>query len=369
MKGFFIMSQAHIKALQAKLTEKGADAALLTDQRNQRYLSGFDYDDGYVLVTKRNAYLITDFRYMEAATAASASFMTVEAPEGRGGMMIFISEVLRQEECRTLLFEEENVSFADYQRYAERFPEIKLESGASEILTGLRMVKDEEELAAMARAQAITDAAFEHIVKTIRPDEMTEIDVALELEFFMRSHGAEGLAFNTIAVSGSASSRPHGVPRNQKLERGFLTMDFGARVDGYCSDMTRTVVIGKADADMKKLYNTVLRAQTEALAAAKEGISCRALDKIARDIIDGAGYEGRFGHSLGHGVGLLIHESPSLAQGAAEDAVLKRGNTFTVEPGIYIEGHYGCRIEDMCCIRPDGTTTDFTHSPKELIEL
>lgn len=364
------MSPAHIKALQAKLTEKGADAALLTDRRNQRYISGFDYEDGYVLVTRENAYLVTDFRYIEAAKAASASFMTVEAPTGRGGMFIYINEVLRQEGCKTVLFEEETVSFADYRRYTERLPDVKIESGASEILIGSRVVKDEEELAAMARAQAVTDAAFAHIVKTIRPDEMTEIDVALELEFFMRSHGAEGLAFDTIAVSGSASSRPHGVPRNRKLERGFLTMDFGARVDGYCSDMTRTIVIGKADADMKKLYNTVLRAQTEALAAAKEGASCRGLDKIARDIIDGAGYEGLFGHSLGHGVGLYIHESPSLSQGAMpENAVLERGNTFTVEPGIYIEGLYGCRIEDMCCIRPDGSMTDFTHSPKELIEL
>ena len=363
------MPQAHIKALQAKLNEKGADAVLLTDKRNQRYVTGFDYDDGYVLVTKNHAYLITDFRYVEAAKAASASFMTVAAPEGRGGMMIYILEVLRREECGTLLFEEETVAYAAYRRYAEKFADVRFEGGASEILTELRMVKDEEELAAMARAQEVTDKAFAHILKTIRPDEMTEIDVALELEFFMKRNGAEGLAFDTIAVSGSASSKPHGVPRDQKLERGFLTMDFGARVDGYCADMTRTVVLGRADADMTKLYNTVLRAQTEALAAAREGISCRELDKIARDIIDCAGYEGRFGHSLGHGVGLFIHESPSLSQGADENAVLKRGNTFTVEPGIYIEGLYGCRIEDMCCITPDGRMKDFTKSPKELIEL
>lgn len=364
------MSLSHIKALQKKLAEAGADAALLTDKLNQRYLSGFDFDDGFVLVTRENAYLVTDFRYIEAATAASGSFMEVVAPMGRGGMMIFICETLYAAGCKTLLIEEEKLSYAGYRRLSERLTGIELAGGASAILDKLRMVKDADELAAIARAQAVTDAAFSHIVKTIRPAEMTEIDVALELEFFMRRHGATGLAFDTIAVSGSASSRPHGVPRNCPLERGFLTMDFGASVDGYCSDMTRTVVLGHADADMKRLYQTVLRAQTEALAAAKEGASCRALDKIARDIIDGAGYEGRFGHSLGHGVGLFIHEAPSLSQGAAnENVVLSRGNTFTIEPGIYLEGLYGCRIEDLCCITPDGDLQNFTQSPKELIEL
>ena len=363
------MSLAHIKALQAKLAEADIDAALLTDKRNQRYITGFDYDDGYALVTRKNAYLITDFRYAEAARAASAGFMEVVAPAGRGGMMAFIADALAGDGCRTVAIEEEQLSYAGFGRIVERLPAVTLASGASAMLTKLRLQKDADELAAMARAQAVTDAAFAHIVQAIRPDEMTEIDVALELEFFMRSHGATGIAFETIAVSGSASSRPHGVPRNQKLERGFLTMDFGAAMDGYCSDMTRTIVIGRADADMKKLYNTVLRAQTEALAAAKEGASCRGLDKIARDIIDGAGYEGRFGHSLGHGVGLLIHENPSLSQGAGEYSVLERGNTFTVEPGIYIEGLYGCRIEDMCCITPDGKMLDFTHSPKDLIEV
>ena len=146
-------------------------------------------------------------------------------------------------------------------------------------------------------------------------------------------------------------------------------MDFGARVNGYCSDMTRTIVVGRADAEMKKLYNTVLRAQTEALAAYCEGASCAALDKIARDIIDGVPeYRGTFGHSLGHGVGLFIHENPRVSSRAG-DTVLKRGNVVTCEPGIYLEGKYGCRIEDMVAIRPDGSVYNFTHSPKELIEV
>jgi len=159
------------------------------------------------------------------------------------------------------------------------------------------------------------------------------------------------------------------VPRHCKLERGFLTMDFGARVDGYCSDMTRTVVIGRADEEMKRLYNTVLSAQTAALEAAHEGIGCVALDRVARDIINGAGYEGCFGHSLGHGLGMLVHENPRVSPGAPAESVLERGHIVSVEPGIYIAGKYGCRIEDLICIKNDGSVYNFTHSPKELIEL
>jgi Xaa-Pro aminopeptidase len=185
----------------------------------------------------------------------------------------------------------------------------------------------------------------------------------------MRRHGAEGVAFNTIAVSGAASSLPHGVPSDTKLRHGFLTMDFGAKYDGYCSDMTRTVVIGKADEDMKKVYNTVLSAQLAALDFIREGVSCLDADSTARNIIREAGFGACFGHSLGHGVGLFIHEAPNLSQRADEKSVLKRGNVVTVEPGIYIEGKYGCRIEDMIGIDLDGSVRNFTKSPKALIEI
>ena len=196
---------------------------------------------------------------------------------------------------------------------------------------------------------------------------MTEREVALELEFFMRQQGAEGMAFDVIAVSGSASSLPHGVPRNTRLEKGFLTLDYGAKVHGYCSDMTRTVVLGRADAEMKRLYETVLEAQSEALAYLSEGVSCKDADGVARAIINGAGYRGCFGHSLGHGVGRYIHEEPRLSSSAKED-LLVCGNVVTVEPGIYISGKYGCRIEDMVAITHKGIY-NFTKSKKELIEL
>jgi Xaa-Pro aminopeptidase len=217
----------------------------------------------------------------------------------------------------------------------------------------------------MARAQEITDRAFEHILGFINPDR-TEIEVALELEFYMRKLGAEGIAFETIAVSGDASSLPHGVPRDVKLKKGFFTMDFGAKFNGYCADMTRTVVIGKADEDIKKVYNTVLSAQTAVLDVLGEGMLCREADKIARDIIYGAGYEGCFGHSLGHGVGMFIHESPRLA--SVWDKPLEVGNIVTVEPGIYIEGKYGVRIEDMVWLTENGAV-NLTKAPKDLIEM
>ena len=357
---------SHLSNFKNALETAGFDAAIISNKLNQRYLSGFDFDDGLVLVTKGRSYLLTDFRYVEAALAQTTPEMEVLTPEG--GKLLCIAGLLGDNGCRKVAIEETVLSYADFTRYSETLCDYTLEGGASAMLTELRLYKDELELETIARAQAITDAAFAHIVKWIKP-EMTEIEVALELEFFMRRNGAEALAFDTIAVSGTNSSRPHGVPRRQKLEKGFLTMDFGAKVDGYCSDMTRTVVLGSADDEMKKLYNTVLTAQKAALEAAHEGSSCKGLDKIARDIIHGAGYEGCFGHSLGHGVGMFIHESPRLSSAAPDGSLFLRGHVVTFEPGIYLAGKYGCRIEDMGCIRPDGSFYNFTKSPKELIEL
>jgi Xaa-Pro aminopeptidase len=283
-------------------------------------------------------------------------------------MLRYVARLMKEHRVKELCYEEETVSCALYNRYAQIFPDVKLFAGASALLGSLRLIKDAEEIQCMTKAQGITDRAFIHILNFITPDR-TELDVALELEFYMRAHGSEGTAFDTIAVSGANSSRPHGVPRPVKLEKGFLTMDFGARYQGYCADMTRTVVLGKADPDMKRLYDTVLTAQTTALEALHVGMRCCDADRIARDIIDGAGYQGCFGHSLGHGVGLFIHENPRFAASAAPDILLQPGHVVTVEPGIYLEGKYGCRIEDMITVLPDGTIHDFTKSPKQLIEL
>lgn len=358
----------NLKRLQENMRRRGVGGILLSSGLNQRYASGFAFDDGYVLVFCDKAYLLTDFRYTEAAQrAVNSDDFEILAP---GTSLIkLIASLAVEQGIDEVLVEESEVSL-EMLSFFERAAQgtVRYVGGASEILTAMRMVKTPEELDRMAEAQRITDAAFSHIIEFIRPD-MTEVDVALEIEFFMRKNGAERTSFDTIAVSGKASSMPHGVPRNVKLERGFLTMDFGCVYDGYCSDMTRTVVLGKADTEVKKVYYTVLEAQTRALEAAADGErGCRRLDEIARDIINGAGYTGRFGHSLGHGVGMYIHESPRLAPGVDESARLVPGNVVTFEPGIYIPEQYGCRIEDMAAITEDGIR-NFTKSPKELIEL
>ena len=357
---------SHLSSFQALLREHRLDAAIVSDSFHQRYLSDFSFDDGLLLITQNNAYLLTDFRYLEAAKAQACKAFSILTPEE--GQLPCVAALLAENHCKTVAIEEASLSYADFLRYREKLGEYSLQAGESKLFSDLRICKDENELETIKRAQKITDAAFAHILKQMTPN-MTEIEVALELEFFMRRNGADDIAFPTIAVSGSNSARPHGVPRPCVLEKGFLTMDFGARVDGYCSDMTRTVVIGKADAEMKRLYQTVLEAQTAALDACVEGVPCKELDRIARDIINGAGYEGRFGHSLGHGVGMLVHENPRLSTSAAPDSVLQRGHVVTVEPGIYLEGKYGCRIEDMVAVQRDGSVYNFTQSPKDLIEL
>lgn len=356
----------HLEAFRHKLSGK-ADAALISSPQNQYYLSHFPYEDGYLLILSDAAYLLADFRYAEAAKQQADRDFTVVERKGLN-MMSEILALLQYHNAKTLLLEEQNVTLATHARIAGTLTGIELCTGAGALLSELRMRKDAEEIAIIGEAQEITDAAFTHIL-TYLHEGLREIDVALELETFMRRQGADGISFDTIAVSGSASSLPHGVPRACTLEKGFLTMDFGARYRGYCADMTRTVVIGRADDDMKHLYNTVLSAQRAALAAAKSGMSCNALDKVARDIIYDAGYQGCFGHSLGHGVGIDVHETPSVSPSSKPESLLLPGHIVTVEPGIYIEGKYGCRIEDMIAVLPDGKIHNFTKSDKELIEI
>ena len=346
--------------LRAAMAEQDLDAIIVTSELNQRYLCGYGFTDGLIVITKTDAYMVTDFRYYEEAGRAVYPEFKVEMPTDRRG---YVTEILSG--CKRVGYEDVTLSCAAYERMKATYTDITL-CPIGGMIEKIREVKSADELRKMEEAQKITDAAFAHIIKTITPN-MTEIDVSLELEFFMRRHGAEGLAFETIAVSGTASALPHGKCRNVKLERGFLTMDFGALYEGYCSDMTRTVVIGKADAEMKKLYNTVLEAQLAGIEALRSGLDGYECDKAARDIIDGAGYAGCFGHSLGHGVGMFIHESPRLAS-SAKGQKLVPGNVVTVEPGIYQMGKGGCRIEDMLAVTADGVY-DFTKSPKELIEL
>ena len=345
----------------SKFDELNIDALLLFDEKNQFYFSEFKYSDGAILITKEKSYLITDFRYTEDAKNKVKGDYEIAAPKSQ---LQFIEEKLSLHNVKSLGIEEDILSYSKYNRLAEKFKGVTL-IGIGSSISDMRTVKTEDELEKIKEAQRITDEAFSHILSVMTPN-MTEIEVALELEFFMRRNGADGIAFDTIAVSGSASALPHGVPRNIPLQRGFLTMDFGATYNCYCADMTRPVSIGKATTEMKNVYNTVLEAQLLALDKIKAGELCSDVDKVARDYIEGAGYKGCFGHALGHGVGLYVHEAPRLSYTCKEP--LKTGNIVTVEPGIYLEGKYGCRIEDFVFVKENGCM-NLTKSKKELIEL
>lgn len=354
--------QYRYNTLRAKMREMGVDAIYINSAENHLYMSEFDNPDGWMFVTLEKAYLFADFRYIEAAKAEATEMCEVCLPAKPT-----LQEIVRDCGVKVIGYEDRKLTCAALEGIKHSLDGMDVEfAPIGGIFTEIRSYKSPDEVENILAAQKIAEGAFEHILKTITYD-MTEVEVAAELEYYMKKNGSDKPSFDTIAVSGTASSRPHGVPRKVKLERGFLTMDYGAMVNGYHSDMTRTIVIGKADDDMKKLYNTVLTAQLAAIEAITEGVKNADMDKVARDIIYGAGYEGCFGHSLGHGVGLEIHESPNLSPNAG-DLTLKVGQIVTVEPGIYIEGKYGCRIEDMVLIEAGGKR-NLTNCPKELIEV
>ncbi|MBQ7599292.1 MAG: aminopeptidase P family protein [Clostridia bacterium] len=348
--------------LRREMGKIGVDAIYVSSAENHQYVTDFDNPDGWAFITMDKAWVYADPRYIEAARAEATSLCKVCLPGEPT-----IPSVCAEESIRTIGYEDFKLTCAELERLRKSFEgqDIRFVPLGG-MLTSLREFKTDDEVASIVAAQRIAEAAFDHICKVLTYD-MTEVEVAAELEYYMKKHGSQKPSFDTICVSGTASSRPHGVPRNVKLEKGFLTMDFGAMVNGYHSDMTRTVVIGKADSDMKRLYDTVLKAQLAAEAAVAEGKKNFDIDKIARDIIYSAGYEGKFGHGLGHGVGLEIHEEPRLSPKTG-DEVLKAGQIVTVEPGIYIEGLYGCRIEDMMYVTETGADL-LTDCPKELIEL
>ena len=352
-----------IERLREGMSKLGLDAVFIHNEINQRYLTEFEYSDGLLLVTMTRCVVITDFRYYEAALSKLNGEFEVFAPKKRDE---FIVDLFEKEGIAVVGLEGSFVSYKDYQACIEAYSKQTFRD-IGDLMDRMRSIKSADEIEKMQHAQEITDFAFSQLLSRIKPD-MTEIEVAAELEYAMKCHGAEGFAFQTIAVSGEASALPHGVPRNVPLKHGFLTMDFVAKFDGYCSDMTRTIVIGRSDAEMKHLYNTVLTAQSKALEYLEYGRDCAEADKAARDAIDVfPEYSGAFGHSLGHSVGMNVHESPSLSPRACGKTLVP-GNVVTVEPGIYLFGKYGCRIEDMVMIGEEGIY-NFTQSTKEIIEI
>lgn len=355
---------AVLKEIRASMKARELYFIWVSSPENHRYTTGFGNPDGRVLIGLSEVLMFADFRYFEEAQRSVPDCITVIQPSGRLISGELADRLSGFGKLR-IGYEEARLVCAEYDALSSALPNAELVA-AGEVLAEPRRIKQSSELEKIKQAQKITDDAFSHILTVLSPD-MTELDVAAELEYFMKRAGAEDKSFETIAVSGKNSSSPHKTPENRKLERGFLTMDFGAVVEGYRSDMTRTVVLGCADDEMRRLYGTVLEAQRAVLDVIGVGKRNCEMDRIARDIIDGAGYAGAFGHSLGHGVGLEIHEAPNLSQ-RDDGQILKAGNVVTVEPGIYVAGRFGCRIEDMVIITEDGAE-DITTSPKELIEL
>ena len=350
-----------IENLQKILPEH--TAALVTSGDNRFYLTHMRSSAGVVLVTREQAYLIIDFRYIEKAKkTACCEVLLMENTSEQ------LKELANKHGVTDLLVEVDEMSVETFGGYKKSLSPLTLSDSPllSDTLRRLRSIKSPEELKLICDAQKLTDDTFTYILDRIQPGR-TEKDVMLDMEFYMRRLGSEGVSFDFIVVSGKNSSLPHGVPGDRPIEKGdFVTMDFGAVCGGYRSDMTRTVAVGSVSDEQRTVYNTVLKAQLAAIQAMKAGEICCDMDKVARDIIYGAGYEGCFGHGLGHSVGIAIHEMPVCNPRCSEK--LESGMIMTVEPGIYLENKFGVRIEDMVFIREDGCDV-LTKSEKNLIVL
>ena len=340
----------------------GIDGALVYSDSNRNYLSGFTGNESFAVITKKKAFFITDSRFTEQALQQVKGFVVQQYANS---IYDFIKNLVCENNIKKLGIEEDYMNVLDYDSYKEKLPEVEFVK-LNHAIEKLRTVKDEIEIDKISKAAAIADKAFSHMLTYIKPG-MKESEVGLELEFYMRKLGATCLSFPSIIASGTRSSLPHGQASDKVLENGdFFTLDFGCVYDGYCSDMTRTVVIGKATEKQKEIYSIVLKANEEAMKGIKAGNVCSSIDKIARDVIKKNGYGDRFGHGLGHGVGMQIHEMPRLSP--KDDSKLKAGMVVTDEPGIYIPGFGGVRIEDLVVVTEDGHKV-LSNSPKHLIEL
>ncbi|MBR3768747.1 MAG: aminopeptidase P family protein [Clostridia bacterium] len=341
-----------------------SDAALIFSMENRRYFTQFPSSDGALLVYGGKALFFTDSRYTEAAAKCIGEDKVIDS----SNLYEKLKEIFSVNGVKRIAVENDKLTLAEFDNLKEKLPEFEFvtSSALSTAIEEIRIVKEASEVTKIKAAQKIAEDAFSHILTFIK-EGMTEKEISLELDFYMLSHGAEAVSFETIAVAGKNSSMPHGVPGEYKIQKGdFITMDFGATVDGYHSDMTRTVCVGEPSEKQKEVYETVLKAQNAALDVLHDGITGVEADKIARDIIENAGYGKNFGHGLGHGVGVEIHEAPNLSPRASH--TLKEGHVVTVEPGIYLPGEFGVRIEDMAIITKDGCI-NLTNCPKELIIL
>lgn len=355
--------QDRISRLRADMELAGLDAVLLNSITAIRYFSSFTSDEATVVVTASRAVLLTDFRYTIQAKASSGDRFEIVEVGGGAKHLAAVKQVLTDGNCKRVGFEDDIVCFATYQKY-EAFDCTLVPFSAQ--LHKLRILKTPEEVLSLKKAQAIADAAYTELLRTIHSG-MTEKRVAAELLYICAKLGSEGPSFAPIVGSGPNGAMCHAIPSERKLQKGdMVVLDYGCLVDGYCSDMTRTFAVGEPDDFAKSIYQIVLDAQLKALDGLHAGITGKALDAIARDYIASKGYGANFGHSLGHGFGLLIHEAPYAS--VTGETTLEEGMTITVEPGIYIEDRLGVRIEDCCVVTRDGKLNLVTAS-KELFHI
>ena len=344
-----------VTRLAAQLPEKELDALLISDPKNRRYLSGFTGSAGYLLVTPRRQVLFTDSRYTEQAGNQAPHFEVVQMQPG----LDWLLQALKETGARKVGFESDNMTVASYNRLLSGIKEDEALNGTSLVATSgitdeLRVFKGKEELAELQKAIDASDRAMEAVCPTIQAG-MTEKEVAWRLEVTMREFGADNISFDTIVASGPNGAMAHHRADDTVIQAGEpIVIDMGAQVNGYCSDISRTVVVGEPDEMFHKIYNIVLGAQLAAINTVRPGLTGEECDALSRDIIAEAGYGDSFGHSLGHGVGLAVHENPRV--GPHAENVLKRDMVFTIEPGIYLSGWGGVRIEDIVILGEEGAT-------------
>ena len=353
----------NIEKYQSLLETGEVDALLLTSVYNRLYAAQYRVAEGVAVVTREGAYYFTDSRYIEAAEKNLKGF-TVRMTHPGSSEIERINEVIGEHTIKKLGFEENDMTYGDYLRYNEALHAVLVPMQAK--IDAFRATKEPWEIELMRKAQAITDQTFSELCKIIQAG-MTEKELEAELLYRLYKHGAEGPSFDPIVVSGPNTSLPHGVPGERKLDFGdFITMDFGCIYGGYCSDMTRTVALGFVSEEMNKVYKTVLKAQLAGIAATKAGVAGRDIDGTARKVIADAGYGDYFGHGYGHSLGILIHEAPNA--NTRNDQPMPAGAVVSAEPGIYLPGKFGVRIEDVTVITETGCEV-LTKSPKNLIIL
>lgn len=339
-------------------------AALITSQINARYFTLFNYTDGAVLVTKDEAFLLCDSRYIEAAERSAADGVCVVLFKD---LYAFLNDIFLQKNIKSVMIEEEVVTLNALKRFKEKLnAELLTDSGLSEKIRSIRIIKTPCELELITKAQRITERALTEVLNFVLPG-VSERQISVELEHLIKRYGGERVAFELITIAGANTSLPHGVPTDYTVKQGdFFTFDIGAVYEGYHSDMTRTYAVGYADEKMQKIYDVVYQAQRRAFEKIAAGVSCAEVDRAARDYITEKGYGEYFGHSTGHGVGLEIHEDPAVS--TRSQIILQDNMVITDEPGIYLPGEFGVRIEDMIVVSGDSGYT-LAEIPKELIIL